>query len=444
MYCHFCSKEAKYYCDHCISQYYCSYECQKNDWKNHKKICKKKNIDTKAFWSCKHIGEKYIRYFLRWKDKVKNLGLIYEYKTLYFIDLDKGDNIVTKEFDDEIENVFIIDKQILIINFYGKIEVYDLDYLEMENPFVSIYKFNGDAFIYHDYINDERFHIPSVKKLINSFSWKSYLIVCFNQSIYKYDFELKKFEIFKEFNKKRIEKASLVNNKYLILQLNNGNTQIINLFDDDDVREITKVGKVFYFYDKFFLINHFSIYTYDFKKNKESQMMILNHDILSSVQNKYYDSFLIKTDNENIPFIVIYYSDLKSNIYVYFPDYYDRGSWTEFKYCDRFFELNNKLWFRFDKKLMFFSNFFVNYYKTKYNDKIGKLKKQKYDIQTEIDILLQLKKKKDKPLILYLQQRIKEIEDEIMRSKTKKIEIYKQPQTFPYTYGFTIRYIKNL
>lgn len=41
--CHLCKKEGKLKsCSGCMSVRYCSFECQKNDWKSHKKDCKDK------------------------------------------------------------------------------------------------------------------------------------------------------------------------------------------------------------------------------------------------------------------------------------------------------------------------------------------------------------------------------------------------------------------
>ena len=43
--CCVCSKEGAKRCSKCKLQYYCSKECQQSDWKNHKAICRKGNSE---------------------------------------------------------------------------------------------------------------------------------------------------------------------------------------------------------------------------------------------------------------------------------------------------------------------------------------------------------------------------------------------------------------
>lgn len=44
-----CSKPAETRCSACITTYYCSKDCQKSDWKNHKPNCKKKQTEVNEF-----------------------------------------------------------------------------------------------------------------------------------------------------------------------------------------------------------------------------------------------------------------------------------------------------------------------------------------------------------------------------------------------------------
>jgi len=39
--CNSCQKDAKFFCSLCNNSFYCSRNCQLNDWAEHSKICKK-------------------------------------------------------------------------------------------------------------------------------------------------------------------------------------------------------------------------------------------------------------------------------------------------------------------------------------------------------------------------------------------------------------------